>query len=538
MVAGQPARRLAKPSYVGREHEQATVVAALSSSPALVLVEGEAGIGKTRLVRECLAAPALHDRRVVVTACPPLPDPLPLGPVVTGLRDLEPDLEELELSPLAGALRPLFPEWAAGLPPALEPLWDPRATRQRLLAAIAELLARLRTDVLVVEDVQWADTSTLEFLLLSTRSAPQMSLVVTYRPEDVSPVSLLRQLSSRSPSGMSLVRVELAPLTPAEAARLVGSMLGTDQISEEFVTLLHERTAGLPLALEESVLLLTDRRDVFRRGGEWARRTVDRLQVPATVRDLVLERVARLAPEAQRMLAAAAVLAEPASAPTLTATAALDDAASRNGLAISLASRLLRETSPGQFAFRHALASLAVYEAIPISERRQLHGRAARSLEQVSPQPVMQLTRHFREAHEIESWARYAEAAADIAVESGYDRAAVAILHDLLGTASHPPGHHGRLARKLAHAATVGASAHGDLGAQVSADLRLAPAVTHRAGVGAPSRAATSAQPIVASCGSSTAACSSSVVTSERHTPRSRRRFRTWPTDRPWPPAR
>ena len=474
MVAGHAARRLAKPACVGRERELETVVAALSDPPAVVLVEGEAGIGKTRLVHECLAVPSLCDRQVVVTACPPLPEPLPMGPIVAGLRGLKPEVGNLALSPLAGALRPLFPEWTDDLPPALEPLADPTATRQRLLAAIAELLDKLGTEILVVEDALWADTSTMEFqLLLSSQRAPKMSLIATYRPEDIPPASLLRQLTSRSPPGMNLTRLELVPLTPPEAGQLVASMLGAEQISDEFVALLHERTAGLPLALEESVLLLTDRRDVFRRDGEWARRTVDRLQVPATVRDLVLERVARLAPEAQRVLEASAVLAGPATAPVLAATAGLDEDETRHGLAAALASRLLREASPGQFAFRHVLALLAVYESIPVSERRQLHGRAARSLERVAPQPVVQLARHWREAHEIESWARYAEAAADVAVESGDARAAAALLHELLVAADHPAELHGRLARKLAQAAAVGA-AHGDMGEQVAETLRAA----------------------------------------------------------------
>jgi hypothetical protein len=108
-------------------------VAALNDSPVVVLGEGEAGIGKTRLVHECLAAPSVRDRRVVVTACPPVRDPLPMGPIVAGLRGLRPRVGSLALSPLAGALRPLFPEWTDDLPPALEPLADPAATRQRLL---------------------------------------------------------------------------------------------------------------------------------------------------------------------------------------------------------------------------------------------------------------------------------------------------------------------------------------------------------------------------------------------------------------------
>jgi DNA-binding CsgD family transcriptional regulator/tetratricopeptide (TPR) repeat protein len=474
-VVSRAPRRLTKPAHVGRERELSTVVAALSGPPAVVLVEGEAGIGKTRLVHELLAASPLRDRGVMVTSCPPLPEPLLLGPIVAALRGLELDVRDLELSPLAGALRPLFPEWARDLPPALEPLADPSATRQRLLAATAELLDKLGTDVLVVEDAQWADPATMELLLLlSAEPTPKLSLVATYRPEEVRPNSLLGHLTSRSAARMSLTRVELEPLTHREAGELVGSMLGAEQISDEFVAMLHERTTGLPLALEQSVLLLTDRRDVFRRRGEWARRTIDRLQVPATVRDMVLERKDRLDPVARRVLEASAVLAEPATASVLAATASLDEGRTREGLATALASRLLREVRPGRFGFRHVLALLAVYEAIPISERRRVHGRAARGLEPTMPPPVLQLAQHFREAQEIEPWALYAEIAADRAMESADDRVAVALLDELLAVAEHPADRHGRLAQKLAQAATLGASIHGELGERALETIRAA----------------------------------------------------------------
>src|SRR5262245_61023679 len=99
------------PAFVGREGSLVAVAEALDPGPAKVVVEGEAGIGKTRLVHECLAAPPLRDRQVLVTACPPLREPLPLGPIVAALRGLKPPVGDLPLSPLAGALRPLFPEW-------------------------------------------------------------------------------------------------------------------------------------------------------------------------------------------------------------------------------------------------------------------------------------------------------------------------------------------------------------------------------------------------------------------------------------------
>src|SRR5439155_10720775 len=117
---------------VGRDEELATLCRTLAGRPALVLVTGEAGIGKSRLVQEYLAAPAGRRQRTLVAACPPFREPATLGPLVDALRQTVDDVTRLRLTPLAGALRPLLPEWLDALPPDPEPLADATAARFRL----------------------------------------------------------------------------------------------------------------------------------------------------------------------------------------------------------------------------------------------------------------------------------------------------------------------------------------------------------------------------------------------------------------------
>lgn len=468
--AGADSTGQVAPAFVGREHEIAAVTAALSHGPAVVLIDGEAGIGKTALVRQCLATEAMSGLRVVTAVCPPLAEPFPLGPLVDALHRLP--VDELELSPLAGALRPLFPEWTAELPPAPEPLDDPRATRHRLFRAMAELVGRSGADMVVVEDAHWADAATIEMLtMLATSIGGGPSLVITYRGTDVPPGSPLLLLTSRSPVRSRPLRLTLEPLTIDETTRMVASIFATDEVSTEFATFLHRHTEGVPLALEECVSLLRDRGDIVRRGGEWSRRALDELQVPPTVRDSVLERVQRLDPVARRVLEAAAVLFEPADEACLAHVAALGDSDLHAGLAAALTSALVRETEPGRFMCRHALTAKAVEEAMPVSARRRLHQRAAELLQQLSSPPLARLSRHFREAGDVEQWSRYAEDTAELALASGADRAAVVVLLDLLDSAEHPPQRRARLARKLGEAATWGVAVLGELANSVTAML-------------------------------------------------------------------
>uniref|UniRef100_UPI001FEAB806 ATP-binding protein n=1 Tax=Allorhizocola rhizosphaerae TaxID=1872709 RepID=UPI001FEAB806 len=110
---------LSAPAFVGRQRELAALHHALTRPPFVVLLEGEAGIGKSRLLREFLAS---AHARALMGVCPPLREPYTLGPVVDAVREFADRPSGPRLSGLAGALRPLFPEWAADLPPAPEPL--------------------------------------------------------------------------------------------------------------------------------------------------------------------------------------------------------------------------------------------------------------------------------------------------------------------------------------------------------------------------------------------------------------------------------
>src|SRR5439155_4065253 len=229
----------------------------------------------------------------------------------------EPDL-------IAGALRPLVPELSGQLPPALDPLGDTRAERHRVFRAVIELIRALGPVVCVLEDLHWSDDATGDLLRFLVSQLPEeLSLVLTYRREDLPSGSAVLGLSTRLPAGVPSTRLSLSPLATEGVRELVGSILRVDEVSDEFALHLHERTQGLPFAVEEVLRLLADRNDVVQKDGRWARRTLDKLVVPAATRDAILERFARLSPNASRVARAAAVVGVPASEELLRSVAGL-----------------------------------------------------------------------------------------------------------------------------------------------------------------------------------------------------------------------
>ena len=300
------------PAFVGRGRELAAAARALARPPALVLIEGEAGIGKTRLVTELLTASAGTAGRVMVAACPPFREPHTLGPVVDAIRQAATGVGDLRLSGLAGALRPLLPEWSASLPPAPSRPWMRQRPGTGCFAHCKELLDALRIGTVVLEDAQWADDATAEFVLfLGTQRPPRVSVVVTYRPEDLAEDSLIPRLAARLSPGFTQLRLRLGAADHGETTALASSMVRGQPISPGSGTFLHEGTDGLPLAVEESVRLMQDRAELVNRRDGWSRRRSGASVIPPTVRDAVLERVRRLDPRAQTVLRAVAVLAEP-----------------------------------------------------------------------------------------------------------------------------------------------------------------------------------------------------------------------------------
>jgi DNA-binding CsgD family transcriptional regulator/tetratricopeptide (TPR) repeat protein len=305
----------------------------------LVLVGGEAGVGKTALVR-AFADEVSDGARVLVGGCDPLFTPRPLGPILDVAAET------------GGALEAS----AAG---------QPRA--QDVLTALLEELER-RPTVLVLEDVHWADEATLDLLRLLSRrlTVPGALVVVTYRDDELDPAHPLRIVLGGLASTGGAERLALQPLS-LEGVRSLATPHTVD--ADE----LYRRTGGNPFFVSE----------VLGAGGE---------ELPATVRDAVLARAARLDRDARSLLDAVAVVPGPAELPLLEEVAGRD----LERLDECLASGMLRadRTSVG---FRHELARLAIEESLAPHRRRSLHAAVLAAL-RASARPD-----HARLAHHAEA---------------------------------------------------------------------------------------------------------------------------------------
>jgi DNA-binding CsgD family transcriptional regulator/tetratricopeptide (TPR) repeat protein len=359
------------PVMVGRARQMGALQEALAAArqgghPA-VLIGGEAGVGKSRLLAEFTAATA--GARVLTGGCLQLgADGLPFAPFTAMLRDLVRELGAdavTAMLPGRGA-----PELARLLSELGEPETgrDPGGARARLFEELLTLLEHLAEPwpvVLVVEDAHWADESTrnlLAFLIAQQRVLRGVLIAVTFRSDELHRTHLLRPLLAELARIEWVQRVELPRLTWRETGELAARLQGHEP-SPDLAARLFERSEGNPLFIEE----LLNRPDLTR-------------AVPESLRDLLLASVARLPEHTREVLQVASAGVDPNGYALLSAVSGLDDEELARALRPAVAGNVLLATREG-YSFRHALIREAVYDDLLPGEGERLHARFAAALE-------------------------------------------------------------------------------------------------------------------------------------------------------------
>src|SRR5215469_15860484 len=402
--------------FVGRARELAELDAALGrvreGRPSAVLVGGEAGVGKSRLVGEFGArARAAGAVRVLSGYCLDLSaEGLPFAPFTGVLRDLIHDLG-------ADGLAALLPgqgarELARLLPELGEPGigGDPGEARARMFEQVLALLERLAEAgpvVLVIEDAHWSDRSTrdlLAFLVGNQRALHGVLIMVTFRSDELRRGHPLRPVLAELDRLGWVARLEVPRLSHREGRELMASVLGREP-EPELAERVFRRSEGNPLFL--GALLGS--------GGAGS-------ELPESLRDLVLADVQLMPAETQRVLEALAVAGQRCGHGLLAAATGLGDWELFAALRLAVSANVLVPDGDG-YAFRHALIREAVLGQVLPGERTRWHARLAEVLAAdpslVPPgRAVIEQAHHWYFAHDLPRALASAWQAADAAGRS------------------------------------------------------------------------------------------------------------------------
>jgi ATP/maltotriose-dependent transcriptional regulator MalT len=371
--------RVSSPTFVGRADELAALDGALGRAaagvPAFTFVAGESGVGKSRLVAEFESRAREAGARTFVGHCLELGgNAIPYTPLVDALRPIARELAECgsdlpELLPPAtrAALAELLPDLgAAGATADHDAGGGHQARIFEALLALLERLGRMQPVVLVLEDLHWADPSTRDFLTFLVRSArtEPLCLVVTYRSDELHRRHPLRPLLAELERTPGVDRIGLERFTREEAGAQVSAILDAPA-PDDLADRVYARSEGNPLYTEELLAASSDACCV---------------ELPDTLRDLLLNRVERLPASAQEVVRVASV-EHPMRHTLLAALSELDPADLREGLREAVAHQVLVTGAGDSYAFRHALVGEAVYGDLLPGERSELHARLAGALE-------------------------------------------------------------------------------------------------------------------------------------------------------------
>jgi tetratricopeptide (TPR) repeat protein len=438
-VATLPADAPPPRAFVGRGTELATLAAAVADAGAgrgrCVLVSGDAGIGKTRLVEEAMAA-LERPERVLWGRCHE-PEGAPaywpwIQVLRTWMRRQDREALRAQMGDGAGDLARLVPALRDRLGGVVEPpRLEPEPARFRLFDAVATFLRRAAADglvAIVLDDLQWADSETLLLLgfVAEEIGRARVLLIGTYREVELQQATAVpRILADLARVGM---RIPLGGLVTADVGRIVETV-GTLAPSPRLVETIHRATEGNPFFVTEIAELLR-----VEHGPGTAARTANRLRLPDTLRETIRRRLDPLPAESQRILTAAAVLGRDFD---LSALAAATGATPEDtlvclepALAIGLVARVAGQ--PGRYRFGHALLQHALIDDLPIAERARLHRQAGEAIESAYASDLApwlgDLAHHFLQAGDsaaLTKAATYATGAGDRAMNAlGFEEAA------------------------------------------------------------------------------------------------------------------
>jgi class 3 adenylate cyclase len=429
-----PLDRLAGGVFVGRERELDEMREALEDTLAgrghLLLLVGEPGIGKTRTAEELATYARVRGAKVHWGRCHEGEGAPAYWPWTQALRSYVREADPVglawELGPSAPEVAQLVPEVRDRLGDVAEPpSLDPEQARFRMFDSVTQFLSNASSSrplVLVLDDLHWADESSLLLLKYVARHLSDTGLLVlaTYRDVELGRHHPLAKTLSELAEIEQTRRITLRGLDHEAIERFIVMTAGIEPPAG-LATAVYQQTEGNPFFLGEVVRLLASEQRLEASGtGGWE------LAIPQGVREVVGRRLDRLSDEANQVLAQAAASGREFDLEVLERVADCNSAQVRRALDEAVEARVLSESAraPGRFAFSHALVRETLYAEIPSARRVQLHGEIGQALEERHERDldahVSEIAHHFLEAApggEVDRAVDYAERAARRAAE-------------------------------------------------------------------------------------------------------------------------
>jgi DNA-binding CsgD family transcriptional regulator len=367
---GEAVRVSSAEGLVGREAELAVVAAAVrqlgEGRASVLVIEGEAGIGKTRLVQAIVDDARSRDVAVFCGQAHPFERTRPFGVVAAAL-----DLSRRSADPRRAAIGALLAGQGAGAPARAAGGIQYRVVEE--VVDLVETACAERPVLLVAEDIHWADSASLLAILSVARQLPLAALlvVVTARPSPM-PAEVVRLLDDLAAGGARTVHLQ--PLTSDDVAVLAGRVLGA--CPGPALTAMLAKAGGNPLWAVAMLRSLADEGMLVRAGDSVEATTAE---LPASLSDLVVRRLRHLPAATLELLQVAAVLGDAVSLRDVAAVARRPPAEVVGQLADAFDAQLLDEAE-GRVVFRHQLVHDAIYQHMPPPARRLLHREAAVAL--------------------------------------------------------------------------------------------------------------------------------------------------------------
>ncbi len=422
LIIEDMASRVSSPVLIGRQNDLARLRAALGRAEeghsSATLVAGEAGVGKTRLIGSFVDIAAERGVVILMGGCIQLGDgALPYAPVIEALRGFVRRASADELEVTFGHARPELARLVPDLGPVPEDagsglgIDSAQGRLFELLLGVLERMAANGPVAFIVEDLHWSDQSTRDLLGFLVRNLRDVSvmLLFTYRSDELHRRHPLLPFLAELERTGRVERIELAPFGRREAADQLEAIAGHD-LDPGLLESIHVRSGGNAFFAEELLAAAGDD---------------GRTELPSTLRDVLLGRVATLAEPTQEFLRVASA-AGPRVEPALIAAAVtMDERALYDALRESVGRQVLApDPTAGveRYAFRHALLQEAIYDDLLPGERTRLHSAFARTLEAAATPEhshAAELAYHWYAAHDLP---RALEAAvrAGVAAEAGF----------------------------------------------------------------------------------------------------------------------